>query len=210
MHLYLMHVVDSLPSAPPTWGQISTPRLIIRPYELTDAEPFFHLIDTNRERLQTAFPARVGAVRTFNDAKRVILLFQQDWQACRLFVFGLWHATSGEYLGDISLKPSWNRSVTAEIGYYLAATAQGHGYAREALAAAVQFGFGPAINAVRLDLRCYADNHRSHAVANHVGFRPLPTRSRLWPLRQTEPEIRHFAFPRPDSLTASSAYLLSA
>ena len=204
-------VADSSLRAHPISSPLLTDRLVIRPYEPTDADVFFHLIQTNRERLQTAFPARTAAVRSLEDARRVILLFQQDWQARRLFVFGIWQATTGQYLGDISLKPTWNHSVTAELGYYLAASAQGHGYAREALAAAVQFGFGAAINASRLDIRCYADNHRSHAVASYVGFQPVPTRPRLWPLRQTEPEIRHFTFPRPETFSADqNAYLLTA
>jgi RimJ/RimL family protein N-acetyltransferase len=140
----------------------------------------------------------------------VIGLFHQEWQARRLFVFGIWHTTTGEYLGDISLKPTWNQSTTAELGYYLAVTAQGHGYAREALAAAVEFGFGSAINASRLDIRCHADNRRSHAVASYAGFRPLPVRPRLWPLRQAEPEIRHFAITRADAASEAKGQLLSA
>ncbi|WP_324675805.1 GNAT family protein [Hymenobacter sp. GOD-10R] len=206
-----MHVADSLSVEAPAWVPIHTTRLTLRPYEPTDASAFFHLIQENRARLEHAFPARVAAVRTLEDGLRVIKLFQQDWQARRLFVLGIWHTTTGEYLGDISLKPTWSQPATAELGYYLAATAQGHGYAREALTAAVQFGFGAAINAGRLDIRCYADNYRSHAVAKHVGFRPLPTRPRLWPLRQTEPEIRYFAFARSEAQDAATRpYSLSA
>jgi len=206
-----MQVVEPMHIAPPAWSPILTNRLTIRPYETADADAFFHLINENRVRLQPAFPARVAAVRTLADARRVIMLFQQDWQTRRLFVFGIWLTATDEYLGDISLKPTWSQPSTAELGYYLAATAQGHGYAREALAAAVQFGFGSAINANRLDIRCHADNRRSHAVANHVGFRPLPTRPRLWPLRQTEPEIRHFAYARTDAPDFDQKnYLLSA
>ncbi|OUJ75272.1 GNAT family N-acetyltransferase [Hymenobacter crusticola] len=206
-----MHVADSLCVEPPAWVSIPTNRLTLRPYEPTDAAVFFNLIQENRARLEHAFPARVAAVRTLEDGVRVIKLFRQDWQARRLFVFGIWHTSTGEYLGDISLKPTWSQPPTAELGYYLSAAAQGHGYAREALSAAVQFGFGAAINAGRLDIRCHANNYRSHAVANYVGFRPLPTRPRLWPLRQTEPEIRHFTFARSSAQdSALDAYSLSA
>ena len=94
-------------------------------------------------------------------------------------MFGIWHRQTGEYLGDISLKPNWTPPVTLEIGYYLAAAAEGQGYAREALAAAAAFGF-ESLHAKRLLIRCRPDNPRSLAVAEAVGFQPLPSRARPW------------------------------
>jgi ribosomal-protein-alanine N-acetyltransferase len=105
-------------------------------------------------------------------------MFQQDWAAGRLYVFGIWHTETQAYLGDISLKPNWTSPITAEIGYYLAASAEGHGYAREALAAVVPFGFD-TLGAARLLIRCRADNPRSCAVAESAAFVPLPPRPRL-------------------------------
>jgi RimJ/RimL family protein N-acetyltransferase len=107
-------------------------------------------------------------------------MFQQDWAAGRLYVFGIWHTESLTYLGDISLKPNWTSPITAEIGYYLAADAEGHGYAREALAAVIPFGF-ETLQAARLLIRCRADNPRSCAVAESAGFTLLPPRPRLLP-----------------------------
>ncbi|RYU84284.1 GNAT family N-acetyltransferase [Hymenobacter persicinus] len=173
---------------------ISTARLLLRPYEPTDEADFFAVIDANRAYLRPAFPTRVSSVQTLADARRVLATFRQDWRTGRLYVFGIWHHLTQAYLGDISLKPTWSAAVTAEIGYYLAPEAQGQGYAKEALAAAVHFGFHSALRAARLDLRCRADNPRSCAVAEHVGFRRLPVRPRLWPLRSAAaPEILHYA-----------------
>lgn len=182
--------VAELPQVPVRAPRL-TPRLTLRPYAAADAEAFFTVIDQNRERLLAAFPSRVAAVTTLADARQVLLAYHQDWQTRRLFVFGIWHTASGAYLGDISLKPAWTRAVTAEIGYYLSAQAEGQGYAQEALAEAVAFGFEPPIQATRLDIRCYATNPRSCAVAEKVGFRRLPARPRLWPLRT--PEIHYYS-----------------
>jgi RimJ/RimL family protein N-acetyltransferase len=184
-------VVLPLPPAP-------TPHLVLRPYEAVDAEAFFTVLDSGRQRLQRAFPTRVATVQTLADARRVLASFQQDWHTGRLYVLGIWHRETGAYLGDISLKPTWGAAVTAEIGYYLAAEAEGYGYAREALAAAVHFGFHSALAATRLDIRCRADNPRSCAVAESAGFRQLPLRPRLWPLRPAKPaEILHYALYQP-------------
>ena len=183
--------IAELPQVP-SRTPIRTSRLMLRPYEPTDAEDFFTVIDQNRLRLQAAFPSRVAAVQTLADARQVLLGYTQDWNSRRLLVLGIWHATSGAYLGDISLRPVWGRAVTAEIGYYLAAEAEGQGYAQEALAAAVAFGFSKPLDASRLDIRCYATNPRSCAVAERIGFRRLPARPRLW-LQRNQPEIYYYS-----------------
>jgi len=185
------------PLVTPASAPIHTPRLLLRPYAPSDEAAFFALIDADRPRLSPAFPARVASVQTLLDAQRVLATFRQDWRTNRLYVFGIWHRETGRYLGDISLKPAWVATVTAEIGYYLAPEAEGQGYAREALAAAVAFGFHSALQAHRLDIRCRVDNPRSYAVAEHVGFRKLPVRPRLWPLRGAgAAEILHYALYR--------------
>lgn len=177
----------------PARTPLHTPRLTLRPYVPADAEVFFFALDQNRERLLPAFPSRVGAVKNLADAQQVLSIFTQDWHSRRLFVFGIWHTESATYLGDISLKPVWSRTTaTAEIGYYLTAEAEGQGYAQEALAAAVAFGFRPPLGAARLDIRCYATNPRSCAVAEKAGFRRLPPRPRLWPQRN-QPEIYYYS-----------------
>jgi RimJ/RimL family protein N-acetyltransferase len=182
----------------PSLAPIHTSRLILRPYEATDEAAFFGALDASRQRLKLAFPTRVATVQTPADAGRVLASFHQDWRTGRLYVLGIWLRATNCYLGDISLKPTWNAAVTAEIGYYLAAEAEGYGYAREALAAAAGFGFHSTLAATRLDIRCRADNPRSCAVAEHVGFRQLPVRPRLWPLRSAKPaEILHYALYRP-------------
>lgn len=185
-----MYAAPVLPAAPSTTPR-HTARLTLRPYQPTDEADFFAVLHHNRSRLQNAFPARVAAVQALPDAGRVLRQFSQDWQQGRLYVLGIWHTASGAYLGDISLRPSWGALVSAEIGYYLAAEAEGYGYAREALAAAVQFGFEAPVLAQTLTLRCRPTNPRSMAVAEYVGFRPVVARRRLWTLRGTS-DIVHY------------------
>jgi RimJ/RimL family protein N-acetyltransferase len=194
-----MSVVASLPS--PARLPLLTSRLVLRPYEAADEAVFFALLDANRARLEEAFPARLAAVQTQPDAGHLLASFAQDWLTKRMFVLGIWKSIGGEYVGDISLKPTWKREMTAEIGYYLALEAQGQGYAREALAAAVQLGFSSLIQADRLLIRCRVDNPRSCAVAVAAGFRQVTTRPRLWPLRTTEgkAEILYFSLSRAEA-----------
>lgn len=170
---------------------ILTARLLLRPYLTTDAPAFFALLDAHRERLKPSFPDRVSSARTLADARGILAGFNEDWRSGRFYVFGIWEQGSGAYLGDICLMPQ--RQDSAEIGYYLAPEAEGQGYAREALAAIVDFGF-TQVKARRLLIRCYDDNPRAHAVAEAVGFRLEATtdRPRSW-WGASSPAILHFA-----------------
>lgn len=191
-----MYAVD--PPLRSTSLPLRTPRLTLRPYAPSDEAEFFAVLAQERARLEVAFPARLAAIQTPADAGRILDSFAQDWRTKRMFVLGIWHTAGGHYVGDISLKPTWAQTVTAEIGYYLTQEAEGHGYAREALAAAVELGFSTTINADRLIIRCRADNPRSCAVAVAGGFQPVPSRPRLWTRRNSESkdEILHFALDR--------------
>ena len=155
-----------------------TARLCLRPYEAADAGVFFDLLHADRPRFQPSFPDRLQAVRSVADAQTALSAFADDWCTGRFYVFGIWNRAAGAYLGDICIMPQ--QKGQAEIGYYLAAAAEGHGYAREALAAVVEFGFG-LLNQQRLLVRCFLSNERGQAVAHAVGFQPEPPPKRpLW------------------------------
>ncbi|MET4108703.1 GNAT family N-acetyltransferase [Hymenobacter sp. UYP22] len=190
-----MYAAPPLPA--PTDAPLHTARLLLRPYQPSDADSFFQLIEGNRARLRPSFPAREAATLTAAAATQVLAQFRHDWAAGRLYVLGIWHGETRQYLGDISLKPNWTSPVTAEIGYYLAADAEGYGYAREALAAAVTFGFD-TLHVARLLIRCQASNLRSCAVAAAAGFQPLPPKPRPWPLRALGTSgILYYSLRRP-------------
>ncbi len=178
---------------------LETTRLLLRPYGPADAEAFYTLLHQSRERLRHSFPDRLRAVSSFATAQAQLATFADDWRLGRFYVLGIWLRDTGAYIGDICLMPQ--RGGQAEIGYYLSVAAEGHGYAREALAAVCQFGFALPIQAERLLIRCFADNPRAQAVARALGFQPqeppaseLPAWLRLsfWDSRPPQPAILHF------------------
>lgn len=195
------------PTPPPVPELLETPRLLLRPYQPADAEDFFAVLDQSRERLRDSFPDRLRAVPTLAEAPAQIADFAEDWRAGRFYVLGIWQRETRQYIGDICLMPQ--RQGQAEIGYYLAAEAEGQGYAREALAAVVGFGFGP-VRARRLLIRCFADNLRGQAVAQALGFRaqaPGPLQNLAWRrfgLRRAEPIILHFVRLAADAEPAAA------
>lgn len=188
-----------LPAKPVETLVIQTARLLLRPYAAPDAPAFFRLLDTHRSRLRRAFPDRTNTIYSLGAADRALASFARDWASGRFYVFGIWAVPGDAYLGDICLMPKPDE--TAEIGYYLAPEAEGHGYAREALAGIAGFGFD-TLGSQRLVVRCYQDNPRAHAVAEAVGFQLLkttPPPRRWWSGSSApiEPVILHFALDRP-------------
>ncbi|GAC1367287.1 MAG: GNAT family protein [Hymenobacter sp.] len=179
-----------LPRAP-----LLTARLCLRPYEPADAPAFFALLDSDRDRFRASFPDRLQAVRAPGDARLALQAFADDWRTGRFYVFGIWHRPSAAYLGDICLMPQ--AKGQAEIGYYLAAAAEGQGYAREALAAVVDFGFA-AVSIQRLLIRCYSTNERGQAVARAAGFQAeaLPKRPHWFRSSDAAGRIRRFWLAR--------------
>lgn len=185
------------PAVAPDSAPRLTVRLLLRPYAPDDAAAFFDLIAANRPRLRPSFPTREAAASSAEASVRLLQQFGNDWRTSRLYVLGIWHRSSSRYLGDISLKPNWTTPVTLEIGYYLAAEEEGQGFAREALAAAVAFGFD-TLGAARLLIRCLPDNPRSIAVAESLGFQLLPVRPRPWLQRilGSGPQVLYYMLKR--------------
>ena len=183
---------------------VVTERLLLRPYELADATAFFAVLDQSRARLRLSFPERLRAVSDLATAETQLADFAHDWRTGRFYVLGIWHRLTAAYLGDICLMPQHDGQ--AEIGYYLAPEAEGHGYAREALAAVCEFGFGE-VGATQLLIRCFADNARAQAVALALEFllqRPQPELGRaswfrfsFWDSSPPRPAILHFVRQRP-------------
>jgi [ribosomal protein S5]-alanine N-acetyltransferase len=129
---------------------IETPRLTIRPLAPADAEELFPVwSDPANERFGWGMepPASVGELR--------------EWLE-RGAPWGVWERDSGELVGDCGLFV--NDEGEHELAYGLRRDRWGRGYASEAAAACVRYGF------VELGLtRIVADVHRGgHAASPRV------------------------------------------
>jgi ribosomal-protein-serine acetyltransferase len=77
--------------------------------------------------------------------------------------------SSGEMVGFVALKSINARHRTANIGYFLAAGAQGGGLVTKACRAMLDYAFGD-LKLNRVDIYCAAENTKSRAVAERLGF----------------------------------------
>jgi ribosomal-protein-alanine N-acetyltransferase len=145
---------------------LSTPRLILRRWGADDREPFAAM-NADREVMEF-FPAPL--TRTESDA-----LVDSIEAHFERHGFGLWALEvkeSGEFAGFTGLAvPSFEAPFTpaVEVGWRLARSAWGHGYATEAARASLAFGFE------RLGLEevvsfTTVGNSRSRAVMERLGM----------------------------------------
>jgi len=145
-------------------------RLLLRPYQEADTQMFYTLIQKNKQRLAPVFPGRIRQVTSLDEARRFLLQFKADWILDKSYAFGAWRQDTAEYIGDISLK-NIDRSIPkAEIGYYLDARAEGHGYGAEMLETIIRFAFEEAL-LNKIFLRTSLHNVRSYVLAEKCGFR---------------------------------------
>ncbi|SDQ78024.1 GNAT family N-acetyltransferase [Microbacterium sp. cf332] len=90
------------------------------------------------------------------------------WQEQSELTWGI--RVDGSWVGMIGL----HRTIaggSAEIGYWMAAAARGHGYVTEAARAVIDFGFAEPLSLARIEWRAVVGNLASARTARSLGFR---------------------------------------
>lgn len=156
-----------LDEAPLPWpARAATPQLHLRPWRPHEARALWGLARANAESLKPWMPWAydVPSVEKY-------LELVTEWEKLRLerreIVFGLF-TPDGQPQGNVGLHARGGPG-SLEVGYWLAESARGKGYASEAAAAMVQLALR-CIGVERVDLMCHPENHRSAAVARRLGF----------------------------------------
>lgn len=167
--------VDETPLPWP--ARAATPRLRLRPWQPHEARALWGLARANLESLRPFMPWawELPSVETY-------LGLVTDWLRGSLdrreLVYGIF-TPDGQPMGNVGLHPRSGQGAL-EVGYWLAESARGQGYAIEATAAMVQLALR-CIGVDRVELLCHPENHRSAAVARRLGFRHEATLPRRVP-----------------------------
>lgn len=148
---------------------LRTERLVLRAWTAADRAPFAALnADPEVVRWIGA-----GAPLTRAESDELVLRITEHWRARG---FGLWaveERSSSEFVGFAGLAVPWFLPAVlpaVEIGWRLARSAWGHGYATEAAGAALEHAFGElALREVIATI--FPDNIRSIRVAEKLGLR---------------------------------------
>lgn len=107
------------------------------------------------------------------DAEAVIDEFALNWRAFATtetpsgVAFAIMDARSGDLVGCCGVD-DWSKADVAQVGYWIAASARGRGYATRALILLTRWLF--ELGAARVVLTIVAENKASVAVARRAGF----------------------------------------
>ena len=154
---------------PPTTLELADGQLVLRPWQDRDAAALF---DAARESI-----ARVGrwlpwchADYSRNDAAEWIAYCQAGWLSGEHFAFPVSDATTGELLGGVGLNQRNRMHRSANMGYWVRQSRQGHGVAAAASRLVARFGF-QWLNLVRIEIVILPDNWPSLRTAEKIGAR---------------------------------------
>jgi ribosomal-protein-serine acetyltransferase len=143
-------------------------RVLLRPYQASDADDVFAAIDESRDHLRS-WVTWANNNHTVDDVRDHYIRSQASWLLRTELAFGIFDSVSGRYLGDTALHhPDWELRAF-EIGYWLRVTAVGHGYATESTRLLADLALS-CLQARRVTLRCDARNDASRRVAERAGF----------------------------------------
>lgn len=170
-----MSAQDSLTTLP----ELTDGQLCVRPWQERDAGA---LLEAVRESIVTVgrwLPwchADYGA----DDAVEWITYCRAGWHSGEIHSFAIFDAASGQLLGGVGLNQHNLPHRSANLGYWLRQSRQGHGLAAAAATLVARFGF-EQLGLIRIEIITLPDNYASQRAAERVGARfEAIARQRLW------------------------------
>ena len=152
----------------PLFDVLQGERVVIRPYRESDAQSLVEAVSESREHIRPWLHF-ADAHQTVEESRDWIIQQQAKFLLRVDMGFTLQDKASDKMVGGTALHTrNWNARFF-EIGYWLRASATGHGYVTEAVKLLTEYTF-MHLQANRVEIRCDARNTQSAAVAQRLGF----------------------------------------
>ncbi len=145
---------------------ITTERLLLTPPMMYDAPSIFEL----RSDPEVAVYLNRKLQTNIEEAEAFITKLAAGIDEARWFYWIIRDKVSNNFLGTICLWSFSEDRLSAEVGYELLPRFQGKGYAAEALAAILEYGF-TSLGLARIDGIVEAGNERSKILLDRFGFK---------------------------------------
>lgn len=167
---------------------IETQRLVLRPHQIADFEPYAEIFASDRARYMNGPLSRRAAWN----------YFASDVAQWALFGFGSWAITipsDDRMLGQVLLqKPDYYPEV--ELGWMILPEGEGKGYVFEAATAARDFAF----ETCGLEtLVSYIDRANSRSITLATRLDAMPDETAPLPDGETHADTVAYRHPRPDN-----------
>jgi len=150
--------------------RLETERLYLRCYAEGDGRWYYAMSRqnlTHLSRYESENP--VMAIKSEQEAEEVVRSFALQWAEGRNYFLGAFDRMTGEFVAQVYVGlVSWELPEF-QIGYFVDAVHEGHGYVTEAVKAALKFVF-QHLHAFRVRLECDDTNVRSMRVAERCGM----------------------------------------
>jgi ribosomal-protein-serine acetyltransferase len=151
---------------PPSFRLAVDQEVELRLFEVLDTEVLFRLVDANRAYLRE-WLSWLDAITTVDDQRKFIEQSLTQFVRNEAFSAGIW--VHGNPIGVIGFVRYDRRNQTTELGYWLAADAQGRGVMTRACRALVTYAI-EELRFDRVEIRCATGNARSAAIPERLGF----------------------------------------
>ncbi len=152
----------------PLFEELRGERIVVRPYRESDAQDLFEAVAESRDHLRPWLPF-ADAHQTVEESRDWIIHTMAQWLLREDLTMGIWEAATNRYLGGTGFHVhNWDTGYF-EIGYWIRASAEGHGYITEAVRLLANYAFD-TLKANRLEIRCDELNARSAAIPQRLGF----------------------------------------
>jgi RimJ/RimL family protein N-acetyltransferase len=165
-------------------SQLTTERLLLRPWSAADAGELLPILEANSAHIGPWIPARVAEPVPIPVLAERLEGFAESFAEDREWRLCIASREEPRILGDVGLFPRnaagrvpLSEATCAELGYWLRSDATGRGFIAEAAAAVLDFA-STIDQFEHFEIRCDARNAPSSAVARRLGFT----------LKGTEPE----------------------
>ncbi len=148
--------------------RLESDRLVLRCYEPGDEVALVEAISESLDSLRPWMPW-AQAEPTLEQFRAWVRRSRGDYDLMTNFNLAMIDRASGRFLGSSGLHRFDWEAGRFEIGYWLRDSAVGQGYVTEAARRLTRFCFED-LAAYRVEIRAEADNTRSRAVAERLGY----------------------------------------
>jgi ribosomal-protein-serine acetyltransferase len=152
----------------PLFEELRGERVVVRPYRESDAQALFEAVAESRDHLRPWLPF-ADEHQTVDESRHWIIQQVANWILRDDLILSIWEQATDRYVGGTGLHPHDWEIGYFEIGYWVRASAEGHGYIVESVRLLTEYALD-TLKANRVEIRCDELNVRSAAIPQRLGY----------------------------------------
>ena len=153
---------------------LRTQRLLLRPFTVADTPALMQAMAESLAHLRAWMEWALREPSPREEVEARVARWAHDFDAGDDWIYAMFDADGVRLLGSVGVHQR-GEAGDREIGYWMRADCEGHGYMTEAVRALTRAAFDRH-GARRVVIRCDPNNARSAAVARRCGYRHESTR----------------------------------